>query len=168
MEDKKFAAIMSVIGIVISVTASLIVGKMNNATQFEQFSKEMEQKYTEPLFQKRIEVYPKLYSIVSGLAKKSNKGIATIEDVKNTTQLVDDWDNKNAIFASNTLIEKLADFRYDLHEWSSLENEQLKASDVRLSMFDKIREIEVSLQQEIGIFATKGFHNPKWFIEQTE
>lgn len=168
MDNKKFAAILSLLGVVISVAASLVVGRMNNAGQFERFSKKLEHKYTQPLFQKRIEVYPELYSIVSGLAKKTNKGIATIEDVKTAAELVDSWDNENAIFASNALIGKLSNFRYELHKLSQLNKEKLKTTEIRKIIFDNVREIEISLQQEIGIFASKGFHNPRWFNEALE
>jgi hypothetical protein len=168
MDEKKFVALISLLGIVISVTASLLIGRMNNVAQFERFTKEIEQKYTQPLFQKRIEVYPELYSIISGFAKKSNIGIATNVDIKKTVQLVDSWNNKNAIFASNSLIGKLSNFRHELHEWSSLTNKQLQTTEIQKKIFYKIRDIEKSLQQEIGIFATQGFHNHYWFNKDSK
>ena len=52
---------------------------------------------------------------------------------------------------------------YEFHQLSRLPDKELKNIKVRKKLFDMIRNVEISLQQEIGIFATKGFHNPKWF-----
>ncbi len=151
----------------ISVFASVYVGNMNNETQFEKFRVEMEQKYTQPLFEKRLAVYPGLYSIISNFAKKSNIGIATKSDVKKAIEDIGLWDSNNAIFASNDLIGKLSEMLYEFHQLSKLSDSELKSIEVRRNIFDLIRNIEISLQQEIGIFSTKGFHNPKWFDDDT-
>ncbi|MCI5160631.1 MAG: hypothetical protein D3917_01125 [Candidatus Electrothrix sp. AX5] len=132
------------------------------------FRVEMEQKYTQPLFEKRLGVYPRLYSIISGFAKKSNIGIATNLDIKRAVEEIDQWDSSYAIFASDDLIGKLSEMRYEFHQLSKLSDTDLKSIEMRKKIFDIIRSVEISLQQEIGIFATKGFHNPKWFENDTQ
>ncbi len=163
MHEKYLTALISIIVVVISVSVSVYIGNMNNETQFERFRVEMEQKYTQPLFEKRLEVYPGLYAIISGFAKKSNIGVATNLDVIEAIEKIDQWDSSFAIFASDDLIGKLSEMRYEFHQLKKLSDTDLKKKDVRREIFNMIRNVEISLQQEIGIFASKGFHNPKWF-----
>ncbi len=168
MQEKYLTALISLIVVVISVSASVFIGNLNNETQFQRFRVEMEQKYTQPLFEKRLEVYPGLYSIISSFAKKSNIGAATNLDVVRAIEEIDGWDSNYAIFASDDLIGKLSELRYEFHQLSKLSDAELKTMELRRKIFDIIRNVEISLQQEIGIFATKGFHNPKWFETDTE
>lgn len=131
MQEKYLTALISLLVVVISVFASVYVGNVNNETQFERFRVEMEQKYTQPLFEKRLGVYPRLYSIISGFAKKSNIGIATNLDIKRAVEEIDQWDSSYAIFASDDLIGKLSEMRYEFHQLSKLSDTDLKSIKMR-------------------------------------
>ena len=79
----------------ISVVASLLATKQRNKTELQKIKIELEQKYAKSLFDKRVEVYPQLYEILSSYGKTIQYDKNTIENLIEFRERIDNWNNKS-------------------------------------------------------------------------
>lgn len=155
MLEKVLTILIPVITVVLSVITSVIVTTLRNKAELAKIQIELEQKYAKSLFDKRIEIYPELYSFLSSYIKLIDYGKQTVENLIEFRDKVDKWNSQYSMFFTLSTSMISASFRRYLRQLLSHD------SDVGISVEDwkvirKImRSFEMSLRAEIGIFDIK-------------
>ena len=134
---------------------------MRNKTEFNKIKIGLEQKYAKSLFDKRIEVYPELYNLLSSYAKLIGYNQQTIDNLIEFRDNIDKWNNKYSIFFTASTSTISARFRGYLRKLlsdgtkSRVTIEDWKAIGKILFHFEQL------LRAEIGILDTKPVGEPK-------
>ncbi|MCP4405995.1 MAG: hypothetical protein GY801_52970 [bacterium] len=146
------AILVPVLSGILSILASVIITTLKNRSELHKIHAELEQQYTKTLFEKRIEVYPKLFSVLSGFNKLIEYETQSREKLIEVQQLLDGWNNEYAIFITRATSSIAYRYRYYLKDL--LSHDQITEKD-----WADIRQIHVafekSLRAEIGLYSTQ-------------
>lgn len=69
MPDTVVVSIVSILSVLISVSVSVFVTKLENRAELEKIRRELEKEYAKLLFEQRAKAYPELFSLLSGYSK---------------------------------------------------------------------------------------------------
>lgn len=151
MSDIVISSIISIVGVLISVTVSVIITRVQYKVELEKIRRHLEQEYAKSLFDKRIETYPQLFNLLSSYGKTIQYNKQNIENLIELRNSLDNWNNQNGIFFSKDTAKLSARFRRFLH--SILDNGakyEIQKEDWKL--IEKVMErFEMSLKAEIGV-----------------
>ena len=151
MSEEYFSALVAIIGVITSAIISYYVSKKNTQIEYEKLRKQFIQK----LFDKRIEVYPSLYYILSSFQKLIKSGNANKENFDSFFNAYQDWDSKFAIFMSPATVVEL----YMLYAYAR--DEGWKEDEALTELLPRMIRVEHALKTELGIFDTSEYHNPE-------
>ncbi len=146
--------IIAIVSGLITLIVSVLVTSLKNKSELKKIKKELELNYAKSLFDKRIEVYPSLFCLLSGLNKLIEYNRQSKADIIEFQKNIDKWNNENAIFLTTTSSRIAYGYRYYLIDLTS------KYSDKEIPENDwkNIRKINVtfekSLRAEIGVYDT--------------
>ena len=161
MSSNLLSLFVPIATVIISVIASVIVNSMKNKAELTKLQRELEQKYSHSLFQKRIKVYPKLYTLLSDYDKIILYGKQTIENLANFREKIDDWNSKNSIFFSPTTTKISSRFREYLKILLNSPASSDMLNEDFITLHNIIEYFEKALKAEIGIFDTMPVGNLK-------
>lgn len=74
---------------IITIIASLIATHLKNKSELKKIYAGLEQKYAEALYNKRIDMYPGLYKILSSHTKLINEGKASLQTLRDFKTALD-------------------------------------------------------------------------------
>lgn len=152
-------AIISFTGVIISVTASLVISRGQAKHQIEKMRIELEEAYTGKLFEKRLEVYPSLYSILSGFAKCLHKNQVNKEVINRTLERLDEWDNNYALFLSPLTAHNMYELRRVFQRYQTMDEARV-IKNAKKDYIYKVMGLENALKTEIGVFSARDYHKP--------
>ena len=147
--------LIPIISGVITLIASLWLTTLKNKTELRKIQTQQEQNYTKSLFDKRIEVYPKLYSMFSDYEKLIRDNKQSIESLHTLKDDVDLWNTQFGIFFTDSTTN--ISFRFRKYLNLLLTNDS--GSNISIDDWNLVQKIlltfEKSLRTEIGIYHTK-------------
>jgi len=164
LTEKSFIALIALSGVIFSAILSYFVSTHQANISVQNFHKELENRYNQKLYEKRLTEYPKLYAIVSNLGKDIRKIDLKHITLKDRLIEIDQWDSLNAILLSPTGISLILELRDILDAYTNFDpdydpNKQVGVS-ARERIFTAALNLEEALKIEIGVYDAKGYHNP--------
>jgi hypothetical protein len=164
MSDNIIVSFIALSGILISALISFLVSRR----QIDLQAQNQLHNYSAILFQKRLEAYPRLHSILSAFAKAAKNKSLTKEIMSQTIKDLDDWDSNNTLLLGQSVVVQLAKFEGALKGWSELPHKELESSDFIKEIVKRVIAIEHALKLELGVFSLTEFQNVSLKSEQYE
>ena len=169
MKAEVITAIISVSGVIISVIISYLTSSRNVAVELKKHKEEQMQEFGRKLFEKRLEVYPILFSYVSNFIKVVRFDNLTQENLVELSDKLLDWDTKNSIYMSAKPQLLFHQFKLTIAELSKKTNEQLAeilaSKEDEKNLKERGEEIELALKNELGIYS---FESPNKVVPGLE
>ncbi|WP_054029603.1 cell division protein FtsQ [Desulfatitalea tepidiphila] len=157
-------ALIALSGVLVSAFVSYIVSSNQADLTVNNLKVELESRFNQKLYEKRLEAYPSLYKVLSDLGKDLRAIDLPYSKLKNRLNEIDKWDSSNAILLSHSGIVNILELRNILDEntnWNpKYEPDAQVNKDLRQSIFDATLKLEEQLKEEIGIYDAEGYHNP--------
>jgi hypothetical protein len=155
MLEKVLTILIPVITLILSVITSVIVTTLRNKAELAKIQIELEQNYAKSLFDKRIEIYPELYNLLSAYIKLIEYGKQGVENLIEFRDKIDKWNSQYSMFFTLSTSMISASFRRYLRQLLSYDSEvNISAEDWKV-IRKIMRSFEMSLRAEIGIFDIK-------------
>jgi hypothetical protein len=114
-------AIIAFTGVVASVVASLFTSKRQADIEVQKLRAEIRQTYAGKLLEKRIDVYPALYKLLSDFDKMLRLDKVSRSVVEELLRQIFEWDSENALIMSGYAGRILYEFRKLLMDWLQLQ-----------------------------------------------
>ena len=149
--DTIVTSAISMLGVLISVTVSVIVSRQQNKIELEKIKRQLEQAYAESLFDKRLEIYPQLYNFLSNYRKAILYGKQNVKNLLEFRDTIDQWNSQYSFFFTGSTGRISGKFRGYLKDLlakgknSKIEDDDWKA------IQEILRYFEISLRSEIGV-----------------
>lgn len=96
--DTIFTSAISILGVLISVTVSVIITRQQYKVELEKIKKQLEQAYAKSLFDKRVETYPQLYRLTSNYGKTIQYNKQNVRNLIKLRDEIDKWNSQYSIF----------------------------------------------------------------------
>ena len=168
MSDNTLTIAVPIITIVISILSSLIITTMKNRTEMKKLQEQMEQNYSKSLFDKRVEVYSELWSLLGNLGKTIFYGQQTVENLIEFRDKFDSWDIKYGVYLSQPVSHIYWRF-IDYLRILLLNGTEAEITHQNWEDINKIRTwLAQALRAEIGIFDTNPVGKIGWIEEVYE
>lgn len=149
-------AFIALMGVIISILASLYVNSRQTNTEIEKLRHEIQYTYIGKLIEKRIEVYPSLYKLLSDLDKVLRFGTFSKEVAAELFNKISLWDSNNALFLSSISGLEYHRFRMVVAKIVNMSDEEFSETYSDKDATDILRKaankVEVSLKSDIGVF----------------
>lgn len=156
-QPEVITSIIALAGVIISIIISYITSVKNVKVELRKHQEQIMQEFGQKLFEKRINCYPKLYSIVCKYARDLKDDRMDITMLKDYYRETSDWDVENSIYMSAKTHYLFHQFRIELLNISKLSEDDYEASIRSESNREKLREtskkVELSLKNELGIYS---------------
>lgn len=162
MSDNTLSIVVPIITVVISILASVIITTMQNRAEMKNLREQMEQNYSKSLFDKRVEAYPELWSLLCVLGKAIFYDQQTVGKLIEFRNKLDSWDIKYGVYLSQPVSHiywRFVDYlRILLLDGTEAEITQQNWEDIA-----RIRgSLQQALRAEIGIFDTNPVGKIGW------
>lgn len=158
--EKTIVPLISFVGIIVSAAVAYAVSLMQGKRSQKQLERQIKEAYTGKLYEKRIEIYPKLYFILSNFGKNLFNNTLTPNDFRDASKKIDSWDSENALFCSPSTLTKLLELRRTFRVVNLQESNEMDAY-LTKKLHEQIVDLEMNLRSEIGVLAADGFHVPE-------
>lgn len=169
MSVQIIAAIIAVTGVVISVVVSYLTSSKNVDIELKKHKEILFQEFGQKLFEKRLEVYPTLYALVSNFIKTVRFGNLSNKEIKKLSNNLLEWDTNHAIYMSAETQYLFHKFKLAIAELSYKDDKELSEEFREPESKKKIKEegekIEIALKNELGIYA---FESPNKVVPERE
>lgn len=147
--------IVAIVAGLITFFASFLVATYQARTEFQKMAKQLEEKYTTSLFDKRLEVYPELFRLLSRLNHVIEYKEHTKDKLTAFQKEFDDWMAGNALFFSKTV----AQIAWGYHNYLIDILEEYEEHPIPESCWIELRNIQLTfgkfLRSELGVFDTE-------------
>jgi hypothetical protein len=162
------AAIISLIGVLFSALISTIVARQ---TALFQLKIQTDQQFSVLIFQNRLDSYRILYKYLSDFikilkfGKLSSNGDLDLsiskEDIVGFMTELEKWDSENAILFTDYASDICSNLRNELYNLVKKSGDEIRSDfnspDIRKIWVDRIRSLEATIKNEIGVYAIKPF-----------
>lgn len=167
MPKEIIVAFITLIGVGLSVAASLYATSRQTRNELNKLRFEMQRLYSDKLLEKRLQIYPGLYFLLSNFQKKVEVENISKEDVKQIYEQTNDWNSKNALLFSGDTGYISFNFRQTLRKLLSMHEEDFlkytQSSDSFSNLKQTVAEFELALKSDIGIYAVEFSDTSKRF-----
>lgn len=151
------AACIAAGGVVLSAFISYFVSSKNFKLELRKYEEQIAQNVGQRIFEKRIDTYPQLYSIVCRYARDLKQNTMSITKLQEYYKKMVDWDVNNSIFMSATThhlfwllrVELLGLSRLTENEYKDIYDSDASTAELRETSY----KVELALKNELGIFA---------------
>ena len=156
MTDEMIVAIIALSGVIISVLASLYSSMRQTNSELKKLRTEIQQIYTNKLLDKRIEIYPDLYNLLSRFTKSivTNQSIS-MDSLQELQENLSNWDVQNAVFLSGKAFELSYRFRVTISELSKESVNEFNDSILLSDLRSKADSVKLALKEDLGIFVVE-------------
>jgi hypothetical protein len=158
MTEKVIVSLIALSGVVISILVSSTIAFIQTKKSEENLKLELDKKFNEHLYKKRLDLYPDLYFALSELGKCLRKPEMTYLDAFKALDRIDEWDSKNAIFVSPVLIKLLLQVRNTIARSRKKQSDLVVTDKDRENYFKVALRLEQALKNEIGVYSLDGYH----------
>lgn len=152
-------AIIAFTGVVASVVASLFTSKRQADIEVQKLRAEIRQTYAGKLLEKRIDVYPALYKLLSDFDKMLRLDKVSRSVVEELLRQIFEWDSENALIMSGYAGRILYEFRKLLMDWLQLPDNDFQrkfaSSDEKWNRLQEVGKVELALKSDIGIYVVE-------------
>lgn len=153
--------LIAIVSGVLTLLASFFVAMYQARTEFRKMVRQLEQKYTTSLFEKRLEAYPMLYKILHDLNNKIEYNTQSKQQLTEFQKNYDDWIAFHAILLTPT-IGKLV---WGYHNYLIDTLEQFSGDSLSEEKWIEIRNIQATigkfLRAELGVYDTQAAGAPE-------
>lgn len=147
--------IIAIISGLITLFASFLIASYQARVEFRKIARQLEEKYTTSLFEKRLEGYPKLFKILNELNNDIEYNGHSREKLIKFQKQFDNWMSDNALFLTNATAPMAWGYRNFLMDML----EQYQDHPIPEERWVEIRNIQVTfgkfLRAELGVFDTE-------------
>ena len=170
MSTEIIVALIALAGVVISVVISVLTTEKVTRTDLQKLRTEIQQTYAGKLLEKRLEVYPDVYYLLSDFGKKIQYANVSKEYLEEFRNRANELNSKYSIFYSGDTNELSYQFRTSLDELIILANKESQEE-----FWDALRRLrhaaghfELSLKSDLGIFVVEFSDPQKRFTTYTD
>ena len=153
MSDTFVVSLISIVGVLISVVASVSVARLQNKAALEKIKKELEQQYAKFLFEQRIKIYPELFEMLSSYSKTIAYKKNNVKNLRKFRDSLDKWNSANSIFFTESTARLSGKFRGYLADLLANGKSAISESEWE-AVRTIIRAFENSIRAEIGVIDT--------------
>lgn len=150
---------VALIGVVLSVIASLFVSRWQTKTEILKLRSELEQIYAEDILKKRLEIYPGLYSALAGVVRLIEFNEFSRSDLVELQSQMEDWVENNGLLMSGNTGLTFHLFRLKLRKLLKIENEEFREQAKNVAFLREVRnsiqEMELALKTDLGIYVVE-------------
>lgn len=147
--------VIVIISGLITLFASVLVASYQARVEFRKMAKQLEEKYTTSLFDKRLEVYPTLFDILHEFNNVIEYNNQSKEKLIELQKEFDTWMSGNAIFLTNIT----ARIAWGYHHYLIDILEQYYDQSIPDERWIEIRNIQLTfgkfLRAELGVYDTE-------------
>lgn len=140
---------------ILTLFASFFIAMYKSRVEIKKIAKQLEEKYTIALYNKRLEVFPEMFKIVNTLCQKIEKGINKFDDLIQFQESFDCWLSNNGILLTKSMVNLL----WPYHNYLIIKLEKTNELTFSEEDWKHIRNFHVkicqSIRAELGIFETK-------------
>lgn len=162
-------ALIAAAGVIIAAAVSYITSQRQARIEIQKFRAETQRDYGGKLLEKRLEVYPELYSYISDFIKLMRYGEISSAALRELFNRFQEWDTKNAILFSAFTHGVCSPVRHQLGALSEKSDEELRREfqswESKNALKKELQKVELALRHELGVFA---FESPLDVEEQLE
>ena len=154
--------LIPIFSVLLSGIVGLTVAKIQIQAALKKLDVEYRRKAIEQLHQKRMEVYPILYSILLAFIKNRFNRELVYEDLAKLLQNFDEWEISNSIFVSPIGLEKIERAKKLFKEVLNRSSQKQKLSNNSIKkIVPELYSLQMTLKTELGVLDADCFHNPK-------
>lgn len=166
------AAIVALLGVITSVSASLLITFLSTRSEMRKIKSTLKNQYASSLLEKRISVYTDCYYILSHFIKHARCYIKahsplTYADVNDFNIALSEWDSRNALFLSPRSTLFIHSLRKEvqkiLNNASSDADSACKIVENLEELLQSINKLEKALKNDIGVYDVER-HEDRDFI----
>lgn len=172
MSTEIVVAFIAFAGVLISVAVSLFTSMRLTNAELRKLRTEIQQTYADKLLEKRLDVYPSLYALLSDFAKKIQSSIISKSVLEELRNQIEEWDSKHAVLFSGRAGIICYRFRKALAELTQKPDEELQKDLASADFFRKLRhkvaELELALKGDLGIYIVEFSDLTKEFTSYQE
>ncbi len=158
--------LIAIVSGVLTLSASFFVAMVQARVEFRKLSRQLEQKYTTALFDKRLEVYPILFRAIHDFNHLIEYNTATTQDLVNFQQTYDRWIADHAILLTPHTAQVIWGYHYYLIDILTSDRSQPHTEPLSEAVWVEIRNIQVTLgkilRSELGVFDTPAAGTPEF------
>ena len=114
LPDNIIVALIALSGVLMSGLVSFLVSSVQSNTAAANLRVEVEQRYNQKLYEKRLEAYPLLYGATSALGKDLEVPDLRYKLFAKSRERIDRWDTQYAVLVSPAVIALLLQLRNTL------------------------------------------------------
>ena len=144
------------IGVVISVAASLYATSKQTKNELNKLRIEMQKLYSGRLQEKRLEIYPQLYFLLSSFQKRVEIGDVSRPLLQKLFEETNEWNSRHSFLFSGRTGFVSFNFRTELRRLLSMEEGEFTKFFQRDTELTKLKhqigEFELSLKSDVGIY----------------
>jgi hypothetical protein len=111
IDPRIIAALIAVGGVIVSGLLAFLVTRRQVNTSINNTRIQSQTVFLEKLYEKRLDLYPELYSLLGSLGNKAKTGEASFEDIQKARNEILKWDHTNAIFLSAFSVRRMIKLR---------------------------------------------------------
>lgn len=176
MSKELWIPLIALAGVLLSAVVSLLISRNAIGTELRKLRFEAKKTYDSKLLDRRIEVYPSLYSILSKFIKELRDSPPSKDMVKSLLTQVDDWDSRHAVYFSTDTGMVCYAFRKHLNELCKLKEEEFlkrfSTKEAVKELRDETASLEFALKSDLGIYGIEDsddkVYEPKFVNSYTQ
>ena len=159
-------------GVLISIFASAFVSSRQSKVEIKKLRTELQMTYVSKLIDKRLETYPALFKPISEFEENLKNGPRRKSSADKLLKVMLEWDSSSALFMSSYAIRKYVKLREIIRTLSKISkvefDERVSIKNNRDSIVLQIREFEIALKQDLGVYVIDFPDVDKKFSSYTE
>jgi hypothetical protein len=158
----------SLIGVMVSTLVAYFVSKRQVQNEIVKVGMQIDATYRAKLYERRLATYPELAKHLASLGGAIRAGHVATDKVRQSWEVVREWDAENSIFMSPLSMTAMIALRKKLIEFSALPDESLSNKKSRGDLMPVIVEMQLALKTELGVMHAEGFHKPERVLRMRE
>ena len=172
MDPQISAAWIALVGITVSVIASLFGSFRLINTEMRKLRAEIEQTYASKLIEARLQTYPELYGALSGTIRTIQFDTLTKENLTQLQSKMENWALTGSLFASaetGLVFHRLRIYLQNLLQMSDSEFQSKVSTIAGLKEIrNNIHQLELALKYDLGIYIVEFSDRAKRFESYQE
>jgi hypothetical protein len=155
MPENAIPAIIALIGVSLSIVASVFVSMRQFRIESQKLRSEYLHRYAEKLFDKRLTVYSEVFEpVVSFIQKINLRQTISPDELEKLSRELAIWNTKNSFLLSARSEQIMHELYLDLNTMAEEERENLVKNQDSLREFKRrLLEIYIALKGDLGIYA---------------
>lgn len=151
--------IVAIVTGLITLLASFVIATVQARAELRKMAKQLEERYTTSLFEKRLDAYPELFKILNSLTNAIEYGDVNRSELAQLQLEFDNWMSQHALFLTNST----ARVAWGYHDYLIDTLEESRDQPVPDERWKEIQKIHKTLgkflRAELGVFSTDAAGN---------